>query len=56
MRSKLPDYSRIAESTSGLAEKQLLSLREQLQQEASNSKHKDLEIENLKLIASQLAN
>lgn len=44
MRSKLPDYSRIAESTSGLAEKQLLNLREQLQQEVSSSKHKDLEI------------
>lgn len=56
MRSKLPDYSRIADSTSGLAEKQLLNLREQLQQEVSSSKHKDLEIQNLKLVASQLAN
>lgn len=39
-----------------LTEKQLLGLREQLQQEAATAKHKDLEIEHLKQIATQLAN
>lgn len=39
-----------------LAEKQLLGLREQVQQEAATAKHKDLEIEQLKQLAAQLAN
>lgn len=46
INTHLPDYSRMADPA--LAEKQLLGLREQLQQEAATAKHKDLEIEQLK--------
>ncbi len=54
INTHLPDYSRVAEPA--LAEKQLLGLREQLQQEANTTKHKDLEIEQLRQLAAQLAN
>lgn len=49
VRSKLPEYSRVAEPA--LVEKQLLGLREQLQQEVSNSKHKEIEVERLRQVA-----